>query len=91
MLIIILLISSLSCNKKLKKPDKSNPADTTGVVKSDESVVLPMSLEALKSIFKIDYSEDEGQIRESRTIIPLQMHGNVFEYESASNLIRFDL
>jgi len=90
-LIALLLVLNLSCKGKLKESDQTLPAHETEIAKPEETNVIPMSIEELQAFFTMIYSEDKGEIREANTIIPLQMHGSVFEYESKANLYRYDL
>jgi hypothetical protein len=90
-LIVLLLVLNLSCKGKLKESDQTPPRLEIEVEKPEEAIILPLSLEALQAFFTLKYSEDKGEIREANTIIPLQMHGSIFEYESKANLYRYDL
>jgi hypothetical protein len=90
-LIALLLVLNLSCKGKLKESDQTHTKPEIEVEKPEEATILPLSLEALQAFFTLKYSEDKGEIREANTIIPLQMHGSIFEYESKANLYRYDL
>jgi hypothetical protein len=95
-LLSIFVLTCSSCHKitnadKVPLKPKLSIGDEAEYVVENPPSTPPMSIETLQTILKVDYFENSGPIRESRTLIPIQLNGSVFEYLSDPYLNRFDI
>ena len=95
-LLFIFLLTCSSCHKvtnadKVPLMPKLSIGNEAEYVVENPPTKPPSTNQVKKSFLTVDYFENSGPIRKSRTLIPIQLKDSVFEYLSAPYLIRFDI